>query len=64
MTSRQEQREKRLRIFLCRCARCQWTAESDGYDDDSKPLPVFKAKYKEFTEIIKAGSTSPWQHAA
>ena len=39
------------------CVRCGWCCESEGYDDDSAPLPEFKAKYKEFRKAILAGKT-------
>ena len=48
-------------LVWCRCARCQWTAKEDGYDDDSKPLPKYAAKYRQFTDLIKAGRTAEWQ---
>ena len=44
-----------------RCARCKWSAEQEGYDDDSQPLPTFKAKYAEFTALMKEGRTAEWQ---
>lgn len=37
--------------------RCGWDCEKDGYDDDSNPLPQFKAKYDVVTTQIKAGKT-------
>ena len=42
------------------CARCSWTAESDGYDDDSNPLPKFKKRYVQFTALLKEGRTADW----
>lgn len=45
------------------CVRCQWDCEQDGYDDDSKPLPAFKATWLKFTQAIAAGSTPEWPPA-
>ena len=42
------------------CARCAWSCESDGYDDDSKPLPKYKKQWQEFTAAIKDGRTPDW----
>lgn len=39
------------------CVRCNWCAESDGYDDDSIPLPEFKEKWTLFRRCILAGKT-------
>jgi hypothetical protein len=41
--------------------RCGWDCEFDGYDDDSQPLPKFRAKYEEFIALIKAGKTAHWE---
>eukprot|EP01025_Chloroclados_australasicus_P005533 TRINITY_DN11701_c0_g1_i1.p1 TRINITY_DN11701_c0_g1~~TRINITY_DN11701_c0_g1_i1.p1 ORF type:complete len:184 (-),score=10.97 TRINITY_DN11701_c0_g1_i1:164-715(-) len=45
-----------------RCVRCDWSCESDGYDDDSKPLRTgnWEAKYDRFRKYIKRGMTAPW----
>jgi hypothetical protein len=40
--------------------RCSWSAETDGYDDDSRPLPAFKAKYKAFRDLILEGKTAEY----
>jgi hypothetical protein len=42
------------------CIRCEWSCEADGYDDDSVPLPEFKAKYDHFRSLILKGVTAPW----
>lgn len=28
-----------------RCARCSWTCETQGYDNESRPLPRFRARW-------------------
>ncbi|KAL6780058.1 hypothetical protein ACKKBF_B14595 [Auxenochlorella protothecoides x Auxenochlorella symbiontica] len=43
-----------------RCIRCSWDCESTGYDDDSQPLPKYKAKWAAFVAQITAGKTAPW----
>ncbi|GAX83675.1 hypothetical protein CEUSTIGMA_g11100.t1 [Chlamydomonas eustigma] len=43
------------------CIRCGWDCEFDGYDDDSRPLPRFKARFDAFTEILKAGRAPEWK---
>lgn len=40
---------------------CRWDCEEDGYDDDSNPLPKFKAAYEKFTAEIKKGRTAAWE---
>ena len=40
--------------------RCGWDCEVDGYDDDSQPLPQFKAKFVAFSEILRSGRTPVW----
>lgn len=42
------------------CARCGWDCEKDGYDDDSQPLPRFRAKWEAFCAHIRAGHTPHW----
>jgi hypothetical protein len=44
------------------CVRCRWTAENDGYDDDSQPLKKggWLERYQEFTALLKKGQTAPW----
>ncbi|KAK9817275.1 hypothetical protein WJX72_012139 [[Myrmecia] bisecta] len=43
-----------------RCARCTWTCENDGYDDDSNPLPKFAKTWAAFTAVIQSGRTPDW----
>ncbi|GIM03944.1 hypothetical protein Vretimale_8602, partial [Volvox reticuliferus] len=43
------------------CVRCGWDCEADGYDDDSNPLPAFKAKYDAFTAALREGRTPVWR---
>ncbi|GLI65239.1 hypothetical protein VaNZ11_008724, partial [Volvox africanus] len=43
------------------CVRCGWDCEADGYDDDSNPLPAFKAKYDTFTAALREGRTPVWR---
>lgn len=44
------------------CVRCGWCCESEGYDDDSKPLRTggWLERYEEFTTCLKQGYTAPW----
>jgi hypothetical protein len=44
------------------CARCGWTCESDGYDDDSQPLKTgdWRQRHERFTECIRKGRTARW----
>jgi hypothetical protein len=39
------------------CARCGWTCEDDGYDDDSNPLPEYRERYGAITAALKQGRT-------
>jgi hypothetical protein len=39
------------------CARCGWSCEDDGYDDDSDPLPQYKTRYEEIVAELKQGRT-------
>ena len=51
-------------MFVCcpfPAARCGWDCEVDGYDDDSQPLPRFKAKFDAFVAILKAGRAPAWE---
>ncbi|EFJ42055.1 hypothetical protein VOLCADRAFT_97965 [Volvox carteri f. nagariensis] len=43
------------------CVRCGWDCEADGYDDDSNPLPAYKAKYDAFTAALREGRTAVWK---
>ncbi|KAG2495666.1 hypothetical protein HYH03_006266 [Edaphochlamys debaryana] len=43
------------------CVRCGWDCEADGYDDDSNPLPPYKAKYDTYTAALKTGRTPAWR---
>mmetsp|Transcript_11242 Transcript_11242/g.15303 ORF Transcript_11242/g.15303 Transcript_11242/m.15303 type:complete len:184 (+) Transcript_11242:349-900(+) len=42
------------------CIRCGWCAETDGYDDDSVPLPAFKDKWNQFRKYIVSGIAPPF----
>eukprot|EP00798_Chlamydomonas_sp_ICE-L_P032715 gene32715-3600_t len=42
------------------CIRCAWDCETGGYDNDSQPLPAYKAKYDDFVSVIKKGKTPHW----
>lgn len=44
-----------------KCLRCAWDCESQGYDDNSKPLPAFLKKWEVFTAEIKEGKTPVWK---
>lgn len=44
-----------------RCARCGWDCEKDGYDDDSQPLPQFRARWESFRATIQGGRTPTWK---
>ena len=37
--------------------RCGWDCQVSGYDDESQPLPPFRAQWQEFTAAIKDGRT-------
>ncbi len=39
------------------CMRCGWDCQISGYDDESQPLPPFRAQWQEFTAAIKEGRT-------
>jgi hypothetical protein len=39
------------------CARCGWSCEEGGYDDDSNPLPQHAQRYKDIVGELKAGRT-------
>lgn len=39
------------------CARCGWSCEEGGYDDDSNPLPQHAQRYKDIVTELKAGRT-------
>ncbi|KAF6262136.1 CobW/HypB/UreG, nucleotide-binding domain-containing protein [Scenedesmus sp. NREL 46B-D3] len=39
------------------CARCGWTCEDGGYDDDSNPLPQYRERYAAITAVLKQGRT-------
>ena len=39
------------------CMRCGWDCQVSGYDDESQPLPPFRAQWQEFTAAIKDGKT-------
>lgn len=43
-----------------RCIRCAWDCESSGYDDNSQPLPKYKAKWEGFIAHIKEGRAAPY----
>ncbi len=47
-----------------RCIRCGWDCESGGYDDNSQPLPKYKAKWEHFTALIREGRTAPYTKRA
>ncbi|KAI3426100.1 hypothetical protein D9Q98_008068 [Chlorella vulgaris] len=47
-----------------RCMRCGWDCESAGYDNDSQPLPRYKAKWEQFVAAIRAGRTPAWSGKA
>ena len=38
------------------CMRCGWDCQISGYDDDSQPLPPFRAQWQDFTAAIKQGT--------
>ena len=42
------------------CVRCGWCCEADGYDDDSAPLPEFKAAYDRFRRLLLQGTTASY----
>ena len=50
-----------VRHTFLACSRCGWDCEVDGYDDDSQPLPRFKAKFDAFVAILKAGRAPAWE---
>ncbi|WIA32558.1 hypothetical protein OEZ86_003365 [Tetradesmus obliquus] len=39
------------------CARCGWSCEDDGYDDDSNPLPQYRERYAAISAALKQGRT-------
>lgn len=43
-----------------RCLRCGWDCESQGYDNDSQPLPKHRPKWEAFTAAIREGRTPAW----
>ena len=43
-----------------RCLRCGWDCESQGYDNDSQPLPKHRPKWEAFTAAIRDGHTPAW----
>lgn len=47
------------------CVRCGWCCESEGYDNDSRPLTTggWLERYEKFTACIKEGTTAPWPPA-
>ncbi len=40
--------------------RCGWDCQADGYDDDSRPLPKFRAKWQAYVTALQAGHAPPW----
>lgn len=40
--------------------RCGWDCEADGYDDDSNPLPQYKARYDAVMAALREGRTLPY----
>jgi hypothetical protein len=44
------------------CIRCGWNCQTDGYDDDSKPLPKYKEIWATYCASIKAGVTPAWKN--
>ncbi len=56
-------RDLTLSYLFCpadRCPRCGWDCEVGGYDDDSRPLPKFKARFevRSGSFVILSSSTS------
>lgn len=47
-----------------KCVRCAWDCEADGYDDDSNPLPKYKAKYDAIVASLKQGKTPEYKAGA
>ncbi|KAF5835735.1 hypothetical protein DUNSADRAFT_6961 [Dunaliella salina] len=47
-----------------KCMRCGWDCESDGYDDNSNPLPKYAARYRTFVEAFREGKTPEWKGKA
>ncbi len=47
-----------------RCLRCGWDCESQGYDNDSQPLPKHRPKWETFTAAIREGRTPAWSGKA
>lgn len=45
-----------------RCVRCGWDCETEGYDDDSKPLRRggWKERFDDFSAHIREGRVAPW----
>ena len=39
------------------CMRCGWDCQVSGYNDESQPLPPYRAQWQEFTEAIRDGRT-------
>lgn len=44
-----------------KCIRCKWDCLTGGYDDNSKPLPQYKAVWSKYVESIKSGITPSWK---
>ena len=44
------------------CVRCKWCCETEGYDDDSRPLRTggWAERYEAFTACLKQGYTAAW----
>ena len=47
------------------CIRCGWCCESEGYDDNSKPLAEggWRERWEAFSALIKQGHTAAWPPA-
>ena len=43
-----------------KCVRCGWDCETDGYDDDSRPLPENRARFEAFSAAIKQGRVAEY----
>jgi hypothetical protein len=53
-----------IHLTLCACTRthrCGWDCEADGYDDDSNPLPQYKARYDAITALLREGRTPDYK---
>lgn len=44
------------------CIRCGWNCQTDGYDDDSQPLPKYKEIWATYCASIKSGVTPSWKN--